>query len=215
MFDYPCVTLSLHEFNNPSSANESHTLLKQMEKNLKKNPLVNITISNTSSPCPKGYEKLRVGKFSGIRSGCICKNDNRVHLRPYCWAYPNNCKYVHGADEEDEFIWREKNICGKRLKGWKFIKEGDSCANHNLRECSSGFCISGKVCPISSMIMKKTPINHTFTSNQFAYGSHYLQISRNTQLLPIVDLDSTISNLPCLEPLEKKTKNSFRNILSS
>lgn len=118
-----CLSLALVVENNKikvSGANEAHEVMRYLALNLKKGLFEDVVSVNLTDSCPIDYYSENLGHFNALNSGCLCQ-DGSVHSRAYCWLKGDECTYYKGSFSKNIHFWKNRKICAKKLKAWKFV----------------------------------------------------------------------------------------------
>ena len=185
-------------------------------KNLE--PIENISLGRNWCDNSKGYYSLFNYTFAGVNENCYDTNTHKF-LNKSC-SLTNNTIPIEGIPEKTLSIWRDKNICVKRMQNTtsnlKIVK--DKCpedynqcgfinTNNNYNYTTTNqkiLCVKNIIqCPINFFIITDDikPFNHSsiYTIKELFNGM-YLVFS-NKIVDSVIPIDFKISEglYPCLE----------------
>ncbi len=84
-------------------------IMKDFDRMMTVAPIVAITSVATSGICPALHEKVRIGEFEGIKSGCLC-DDGKIYNSAKC-IVSSTCTYVTSRSDIDEYVHDEYFVC--------------------------------------------------------------------------------------------------------
>ncbi|CAK89510.1 unnamed protein product (macronuclear) [Paramecium tetraurelia] len=175
---------------NPEGA---HNTLSTLKENLSKNPIEDIVVggegasshmtmfeyySHKDVGCPDGYEAADIGKWDGVKSGCLCENGETSHSAT-CF-YKSTCKRVKSHDAVDLQIWQSKSFCIKTYDGWQPL---------NGVDCDDGYKKCGNLCvPVS----RKCPLSSLVKDNSRFNDEHSIKIGNDNFIKKFEDSESVV-----------------------
>ncbi|CAK59004.1 unnamed protein product (macronuclear) [Paramecium tetraurelia] len=176
---------------NPEGA---HNTLSTLKDNLSKNPIEDLVEGNEVAShttmidyfrhkdiaCPDGYEIAQIGKWDGVKSGCLCENGETSHSTT-CF-YKSSCKRVKSHDSVDLKIWQQKSFCIKKYEDWHQLT-GVACDN-GYKLCGNICVPMTRRCPLSNLVKDNSRSND---EHAIKIGSdHFIKKFEDSE--PVVDL---------------------------
>ena len=207
IFIFICVQLGQNG-GFPSDENrEAAKVIGYLDKNLHLAPIEELKAVKKGEACPLGFKKSVVGKFNGIKSGCICE-DGSVHSKAHCESNKNGqCTYYSGKSKQSLHVWRESVFCEKRYNRWKFVSNKESCTSEGLFKCQDYICVDKRKCPVTSVKFLKLTEQTQSNEEVYVLPKMKVRIERSSQLSPLVSLNTEGSSIPCvIEGNEPKTQ---------
>ena len=197
-------------------------------------PIVNITISRSRCETENGFYPILNYKFKGIDENCYDVNNHKF-LNESC---TNSKKFytVNEINERTINIWRERNVCAKKVKnnteGYVFYLENifDFRLEIENKTTKCGFLnkfinvkeknisiikkvfVGGKdvsFCPINSININKSIENDINDSNytiDYFYNGFVLNFSRVNDKGNVLTDLEISENKPCLEKERKSSR---------
>ncbi|KRX02476.1 hypothetical protein PPERSA_10093 [Pseudocohnilembus persalinus] len=131
-------------------------VLDFVHHNLQADPISSII--STYGECPNNYDDIRLGKWQGIDSGCLCKNGNTYRQESYeqCLPYLNKgCLYETGENSKKFYKWTDKDLtfCARYTPSPQWVQTANCDLSKNTY-CGSSVCIIGKNASCPPNILK-------------------------------------------------------------
>lgn len=183
------LVLELHHKDLSLSATSG--AFQYIANNLQEDPILSIT--TTSGSCPADYETNTLNNWPGVPEGCYCYDDG--NLEPINCAHIGHlsCKSVYSVYNQELFSWKNLQWCLKRAQKSQDYVVAETCPT-GYKQCSPNICVTTEtLCPITNLAFTPTPVS----SEYIQYGTGFLNIYRDNNVVPLVDVSVNVAGLPC------------------
>lgn len=214
-FIFLIAVISISYVHQSSNIESAESTLRALARNLQQNPIIDIKSTDSTAAtakCDDLYNKEILYIWSGINSGCLCK-DGSVHSWAYC-QFKGECTWVDSFDPQNFEIWDTKFVCVKRLQtdDWRLVsppRVGETAPD----SCPSGYTVAADT---NILCLKNGLTNKVITSvvvndaGGLDLRSKKFQLKTDTNKEWLVDLVVSKFGVPCLDPkLRPQPMTSF------
>jgi len=188
--------LVIHLTDNRYNLDATAGALQYLAVNVKSDPIIEITLTETTEECPSNFEPVVLGTWPDNRQGCY-KLDDDVLVPALCDGMQDLDEQIdyYSLYKEDLYYWKGYQWCIKRAqRNSDYVLASGGCPT-NYKQCSPGICMENSLsCPVTSLSIGSVSLN----SEAIAYGSsNYLNIEREQGEQPLIDLAASVGGLPC------------------
>lgn len=179
---------------------EQRSVLTYLDQNYKKDLWEECKAVPKEQACGTGLKEENIGKFQGLKEGCICK-DGTVHNHLYCQKTSSSkCKWYAGNANKDYKFWKTRKFCVKKISDWKVLGKGEACTGAGKKKCGN-YCVAATKCPITKIELKPR-VPSGFTQISFVEKSNFdvnkdIYIQRDATANGVINIDAKVSDFPC------------------
>ena len=188
-------TISTYEYYDITELQDTAKIFRSLADNLEAKP-INDIVTAGSEDCPADYQLLNLYDYRGSREGCYCPRTGTILEGSCTSSEPNDCETFPATIKENFNIWSDNKLCAKTVSDFDYVYESN-CPS-GMRRCSTILCVPTQdACPI-------TDIGNEVEESQFLYktlvlsDSYTLDVYQNPLKPSIIDLEISISTLPCI-----------------
>ena len=178
--------------------------------NLLIDPISDILIEDEKE-CPEDYQIMTLAKWPGTNSGCYCPGTDQVIAD--CDANTQHggqtCEPISEISSRDIFFWGKHTFCARYISKEYIVYEQE--CSEGSRNCGEHGCINNKfLCPITSVeYLAQAPATLTSDSSSRQFGDGVLMFGRSKEELPILNLQASQTDVPCLSVQHHPAKENF------